>query len=107
MSALNLEMILIFWPEVESKRQIYSPGLFPECSLGKGFQMSEFKRLKFDAQGISPGFFPGYPGGKGFQIGIQASTKIIPVSTPATVPTTEEVLVLFNDFKLSPNLLTL
>ena len=65
--------------------------------------MSEFKRLKFDAQGISPGFFPGYPGGKGFQIGIQASTKIIPVSTPATVPTTEEVLVLFNDFKLSPS----
>ena len=61
--------------------------------------MSEFKRLKFDAQGI----FPGYPGGKGFQIGIQASTKIIPVSTPATVPTTEEVLVLFNDFKLSPS----
>ena len=69
--------------------------------------MSEFKRLKFDAPGISPGFFPGYPGRKGFQIGIQASTKIIPVSTPASVPTTEEVLVLFNDFKLSPNLLTL
>ena len=45
--------------------------------------------------------------GNRFQIGIQAPhLKVIPVSAPAIVPTTNEAGVLINDFQTIPNLFT-